>query len=372
MVSLGCDSNDSSERSPSKKLKVCEDGWEEKKKKKNVDNLFGSVSYHPENGETDLLLYMDSLLEELVAEIKERVKQCPIKWYMNAKLTFHNPQRDEKGIARQRYIDMVTTEEADDPREQVKKGFAEIGEEVAKDTKDGSGWSIELIKEFRINIFKYEPLVGSSFIELPEDLRRKYSLTNVRNKDDQKCFLWSVLAHLHPVENRKCDVWGYRKYEKELNTTDIKFPMTLDQIGKFEKLNQLTIHVFGYKNGYLFHRRCSEESFPRVITLLLFAKESAHQGGGSDGENEHYCLINNFDGLAASLRSNHSVKFHCLRCIVGFNRPELLIEHQKICGCKFRCLYCISRFRTRELLIKHRETCLMAYRQYTQIRNPSE
>ena len=52
-----------------------------------------------------------------------------------------------------------------------------------------SGWNIESIESQYINISTYRPLSGSSYINLPIELRNpRKGLLNIKNKD-QKCFL---------------------------------------------------------------------------------------------------------------------------------------------------------------------------------------
>ena len=52
----------------------------------------------------------------------------------------------------------------------------------------GSGWIVESIESQYINISTYRPLSGSSYINLPVELKRPLKgLTNIKNKD-QKCF----------------------------------------------------------------------------------------------------------------------------------------------------------------------------------------
>ena len=64
----------------------------------------------------------------------------------------------------------------------------------------GSGWIIELIESQYINISTYRPLVGSSYIDLPIELKHpKKGLINIKN-NDQKCFLWCHVRHINPVE----------------------------------------------------------------------------------------------------------------------------------------------------------------------------
>ena len=57
------------------------------------------------------------------------------------------------------------------------------------------------------------------------DYKTKKAILNMQN-EDEKCFLWSVLAALHPV-NRKDHphrVQHYKCYEHQLNVSGIEFP----------------------------------------------------------------------------------------------------------------------------------------------------
>ena len=57
------------------------------------------------------------------------------------------------------------------------------------------GWIIELIESQYINISTYRPLSGSSYMDLPVELRRpRKGLINVKNKD-WKCSLWRHVRH---------------------------------------------------------------------------------------------------------------------------------------------------------------------------------
>ena len=54
----------------------------------------------------------------------------------------------------------------------------------------GSGSSINSVMDHNINITKYNPLAGSSYINLPKELDHpKKGLTNIQNIDDNECFL---------------------------------------------------------------------------------------------------------------------------------------------------------------------------------------
>ena len=63
---------------------------------------------------------------------------------------------------------------------------------------EGSGWVINRIDSYYINITLYKPLNGSSYVELPTELRNsKKGLINMKNKDGE-CFRWCHIRHLNP------------------------------------------------------------------------------------------------------------------------------------------------------------------------------
>ena len=52
----------------------------------------------------------------------------------------------------------------------------------------GSGWIIDKMENINIDIANYDPLAGSSYIQLPPELNNSMKgLTNIKNKDDE-CF----------------------------------------------------------------------------------------------------------------------------------------------------------------------------------------
>ena len=68
---------------------------------------------------------------------------------------------------------------------------------------------------------------------------------NVQNEDN-KCFLYSVLAKLHPVEKNTERLSNYEPYIEELKTDGISMPMRLQQIPKFEKMKNHMNYCFKY------------------------------------------------------------------------------------------------------------------------------
>ena len=103
----------------------------------------------------------------------------------------------------------------------------EILNTIDKWVSEGSGWVIDSINNHYINVTTYKPLHGSSYIELPMELRNpKKRLINTKNKDDE-CFRWCHIRHLNP---QKKDLQRIKKEDKRfiegLNYEGIEFPVS--------------------------------------------------------------------------------------------------------------------------------------------------
>ena len=65
---------------------------------------------------------------------------------------------------------------------------------------EGSGWIIELVEVQYVNISIYSPLIGSPYIELPNNFKNPMkSLISIKNNDN-KCFLWCHIRHLNSLK----------------------------------------------------------------------------------------------------------------------------------------------------------------------------
>ena len=75
----------------------------------------------------------------------------------------------------------------------------------------------------------------SSYLPLPKEPNAKRGCVNINI--DEKCFLWSILASLHPVQSRNNQfrVSKYQEYELELNMPGIKYPVNIKDISKLAK-----------------------------------------------------------------------------------------------------------------------------------------
>ena len=61
----------------------------------------------------------------------------------------------------------------------------------------GSGWTLDQIIKIEIRTVKLKPIAGSSILALPHKLSQTSALLNIRNREDEICFLYSFTAAYH-------------------------------------------------------------------------------------------------------------------------------------------------------------------------------
>ena len=74
----------------------------------------------------------------------------------------------------------------------------EIEEEMQKTREAvGSGWRFEKVIKLVLYTTRWDPINAGSYIELPEVLKNKHAIINMKNQDEE-CFKWCVLRALNP------------------------------------------------------------------------------------------------------------------------------------------------------------------------------
>ena len=193
---------------------------------------------------------------------------------------------------------------------------------VAQWISEGSGWTIESVDNHYLNIVKYEPMKGSSYIKLPQELRNgKKGLINMKNEDNE-CFRWCHIRHLNPQDKdpqriKKSD----KEYVKNLDYSGIEFPVTTKQYNKIEKQNEININVFGYENKQPYPIFVSKEKYEDHIELLLI----------TENENKHDILIKDFNRFMFNQTKHEHKKYFCMSCLQCFSSERVLNTHKNHC-----------------------------------------
>ena len=149
------------------------------------------------------------------------------------------------------------------------KCFQEILYRIDNWIDEGSGWIIESIYREYVNISMYSPLIGSSFVELPNKLNKpKKGLINTKNNDN-KCFLWCHVRHLNLIKKHSERIKaGDKRLANNLNYQGIEFPIWKNVYCKIVKQNNTCINVFCYENGIIYPLYISGKKISDCMDLL--------------------------------------------------------------------------------------------------------
>ena len=162
-----------------------------------------------------------------------------VKWHMNCGIQFvkydkDGNKQDTVGFFTSRCVIKLPGEDRGMLNASIDQSYLKMFAACQEFQKEGSGWVIDKVLHLKLLIGKYKPLKGSQYFELPKKIAKSHSILNIQNKDD-KCFLWSILAHLHAVHyhHHGYRVEKYIPYENELNMEGISYPIAVKDIPKF-------------------------------------------------------------------------------------------------------------------------------------------
>lgn len=242
--------------------------------------------------------------------------------------------------------------------------MGEVAEGVENTAFRGSGFTLSRIIRLDVQICKYAPLEGSSYIQLPLQLQLKRAVVNVQNENDIMCFKWAILSAIYTKKYEKNPqrLDQYLKHGNELNFNGIDFPVHLNQIGKFEQQNEdISVHVYYYDDdddegvdkAQVLPIRISKNIKKYHIHLLLLMEDKKNKNVRNniaqttaakiksilhnDHDNgtrirTHYCWIKNLSRLVSNQLNNHGHKIHiCDRCLNFFREKHTLTEHSETC-----------------------------------------
>ena len=161
---------------------------------------------------------------------------------------------------------------------------------------------------------------GSNYIKIPLGSN---AILNVEN-NDKYCFLWSILAWLHPCNNNHPNkVSNYQQFFDELNINGFDFTngFRCSDVHKFNELNNLSVNIFEL-NFYQDQNQWKHKLIPieirknnsdKVIDLAIYKN--------------HYVVnkkLNVFLG-------DHNEKFICRRCLSSYTSENMLMKHKPKC-----------------------------------------
>ena len=162
---------------------------------------------------------------------------------------------------------------------------------------------------------------GSNYVKIP---LRSNAILNIENIDNY-CFIWSILANLHPCSNfHRNRVSSYKHYFNELsiNGFDFSYGFKCSDVHKFNELYNLSIDKFE-SNFYQDQNKQKHKLIPieisknfsdRVIDLAIYKNL--------------YIPIKKLDVFLG----DHYKKIISRQCLSSYTSENMLLKHEQKCG----------------------------------------
>ena len=129
-----------------------------------------------------------------------------------------------------------------------------------------SGWRFDKINSMIMYFYKTGELNGSRYFNTP---LRSNAILNIEN-NDKYCFIWSILANLHPCYNNDPNtVSNYKQNFDELNIECFDFTngFKCSAVHRFNELNNLFNIIFEL-NFYQYQNKWRHKFFPIEISKI--------------------------------------------------------------------------------------------------------
>ncbi|KAL6433627.1 hypothetical protein ACFW04_006610 [Cataglyphis niger] len=178
-----------------------------------------------------------------------------------------------------------------------------------------SGWALSRILNLTVNVNRYNPMRAGCYVEIPREIKLKKAVISVRSTDDA-CFAWAVVAALYPVEKHAERSSRYPHYTAVLNLKNVEFPINLNGIARFERLNDIAINVYTLrdknnkkdKKRDIVPLRLTDNKRKKHVNLL-YLNDATRRSNAT-----HFAWIKNLSRLVGSQLSARRHKTHICDC----------------------------------------------------------
>ena len=150
------------------------------------------------NGDHDFLQFMVDRKQLIDEIIEEAVQAEPKKVQLSARVKLEKPALEDENAANLTIHVNSKTETVYLGERLTEDAFFKMLDQMLSIlfsfTCHGSGWMLKDINGLYVKLVSYVPIRGSSYLALPSDLQSMNCLLNIRNREDNNCFLFCYVA----------------------------------------------------------------------------------------------------------------------------------------------------------------------------------
>ena len=212
---------------------------------RNKEEIDALIDERVQEGPCKFQLHVDVSMIKFSSDTNEtgdgELRQKKTMLYLNSKMinVFFN------GIEKETYLEMIE----------------HMVNAINTFASHGSGWIVERIEKLAVSFAAFSPIRAGSYIDLPDSLKPvKQSFTNIKTRNDQKCFLYCFVAAYHDRYSEtttalypaaqsyqhRNKLKNYKLSQEHVvkNEGWYEMPMGLYDIDRFEQLNNCQVNVF--------------------------------------------------------------------------------------------------------------------------------
>ncbi|KAK3928036.1 Zinc finger protein 397 [Frankliniella fusca] len=264
-----------------------------------------------------------SVLKSDIVDLKQ------IKWYMSAYVRVKEGDKEVSGDDSIKYMRCppVVTLRVEEVESQIKDAILGVLNSYERASGEGSQILFGCVEKIELRVVQYSPLKGSSYLPLPSWLENpKKGLINIKNFDDNKCFMYCIMAGINLPNTNPERVSHYKRWDGlPLNFKGIKFPVEVGQISKFERQNpSIAVSVFGLEGEReIIPLRISKVSDRKYHVRMLLLR--------TEEDESHYVLIKNMSQFLGHLSKRKRVLYWCDNCLTPTDSEDRRNQHQELC-----------------------------------------
>ena len=156
----------------------------------------------------DLFKFSKAIKQSFTDLIKKELKEVKnIKVSLELKIRFKKEKEEEETEYMEQYFRENEPQlfQANDDEKDIEEYFDNIFEiingKIEAWVAEGSGWELEKIELVYVNVARYQPLRGGTYLPIPTKLKNKKAVMNVENKN--KCLKWAIRSAMFPHQKEK-------------------------------------------------------------------------------------------------------------------------------------------------------------------------
>ena len=276
----------------------------------------------------DILTFFVNVKDEIKLHLEERQDELgQIRWYLDIQVELlRETNDDERDIVSPHFRSgtyALLRLDPDGIYHDLNSAFQKQFKSFDEFLHRGSGWHLRKVIAMEVHTTEYKPLTGSTHFPVPKSISNSKAVINIHNNDD-KCFVYAILAGIHLTEKHPERVSKYLPYKHELNMKGIRYPVAIADIPKIERQNDISVNVLGFEDNEFFPLYISPVRGAKHEIDLLYLQTTLNDS--------HYCYIKNLNRLLSRTTPKHNAYHFCRYCLQAFSSNRVLHKHMEYCS----------------------------------------